>query len=73
MNLTILATEGKVIPEIDLIMDNNCFYNMKERSCKLRSVWGGLPLHAKFLSLKLEPVEVENKFLKILHFQTKLQ
>ncbi len=38
MNLTMLATEGKVIPEIGIIVLNNCFCDMRERSCKLRSV-----------------------------------
>ncbi len=35
-----LTTEGRVIPEMGIIMHYNCFYNMKERSCKLRSVGG---------------------------------
>ncbi len=38
-----LTTEGRVIPEMGIIMHYNCFYNMKERSCKLRS-GGGLAM-----------------------------
>ncbi len=35
-----LTTEGKVMPEIAIILNNCCFYDMRERSCKLRSVGG---------------------------------
>ncbi len=34
----ILTNEGRVMPEIGIIQNNNCFYNMRESSCKLRSV-----------------------------------
>ncbi len=35
-----LTTEGRVMPEIAIILNNCCFYDMRERSCKLRSVGG---------------------------------